>query len=71
MAVTSEFAEAIESKRMLRVRIMLKDLLLIDPTAAQFDEAEAYASVYTTGTTAKLSIITRRNGTRIILTSRW
>ncbi len=44
MAVTSEFAEAVESKRILRVRIMLKDLLLIDPTAAQFEEAEAYAS---------------------------
>lgn len=44
MAITKEFIEAVESGRTLRVRIMLKDILLIDPTAEKFDEMEAYAS---------------------------
>ncbi len=43
MAITKEFIEAVESDKTLRVRIMLKDILLVDPTAAKFDEMEAYA----------------------------
>lgn len=44
MAITNDFMEAVQSGRMMRVRIMLKDSLLIDPTAAQFDEMEQYAT---------------------------
>lgn len=44
MAITKEFIEAVESRNTLRVRIMLKDILLVDPTAAKFDEMEAYAN---------------------------
>lgn len=44
MAITKEFIEAVESGKTLRVRIMLKDILLVDPTATKFDEMEAYAS---------------------------
>ena len=43
MAITNEFIEAVESKKMMRVRIMLKDSLLVDPTATQFEEMEHYA----------------------------
>ena len=44
MAITNEFMEAVQSGKMMRVRIMLKDSLLVDPTAAQFDEMEHYAT---------------------------
>lgn len=44
MAVTAEFMEAVRSGKMMRVRIMMKDSLLIDPTGAQFNEMERYAS---------------------------
>lgn len=44
MAVTKEFVEAVESGKILRVRIMLKDILLVDPTAAKFDEMVTYAN---------------------------
>lgn len=44
MAITNEFTEAVQSGKMMRVRIMLKDRLLVDPTAAQFDEMERYAT---------------------------
>lgn len=44
MSVTKEFAEAVQTGKMLRVRIMLKDSLLVDPTAAQFQEMEVYAT---------------------------
>ena len=44
MAITNEFMEAVQSGKMMRVRIMLKDSLLVDPTAAQFDEMERYAT---------------------------
>lgn len=44
MAITNEFTEAVQSGKMMRVRIMLKDSLLVDPTAAQFDEMERYAT---------------------------
>lgn len=43
MAITNEFMDAVRSGKILRVRIMLKDSLLLDPTAAQFDEMEQYA----------------------------
>ena len=43
MAITNEFMEAVQSGKMMRVRIMLKDSLLVDPTTAQFDEMEQYA----------------------------
>lgn len=43
MAVTNEFTEAVQAGDVLLVRIMLKDSLLVDPTAAQFDEMEQYA----------------------------
>lgn len=44
MAITNEFTEAVQSGKMMRVRIMLKDSLLVDPTAAQFNEMERYAT---------------------------
>lgn len=44
MAITNEFMDAVQSKKMIRVRIMLKDSLLVDPTSAQFDEMERYAT---------------------------
>lgn len=44
MAITQEFIEAVESGKTLRIRIMLKDILLVDPTATKFDEMETYAS---------------------------
>lgn len=44
MAITKDFVDAVESGNLLRVRIMLKDILLVDPTAMTFDEMESYAS---------------------------
>lgn len=44
MAITKEFADAVQAKKLLRIRIMMKDSLLVDPSAAQFDEMERYAS---------------------------
>ena len=49
MAITNDFMEAVRSGKLLRVRIMLKDALLIDPTAGQFDEMEAYAAARLSG----------------------
>lgn len=43
MAVTNDFKEAVKSRKMMRVHIMLKDSLLVDPTGTQFDEMERYA----------------------------
>lgn len=43
MSITNEFMEAVQEGKILRVRIMLKDSLLIDPTAEQFDEMMRYA----------------------------
>ena len=40
MAVTNEFKEAVDSGKKIRVRIMLKDIMLVDPTMRQFDEIE-------------------------------
>ena len=44
MAITKEFMEAVQAGNKMRVRIMLKDSLLIDPTIMQFEEMEHYAA---------------------------
>lgn len=44
MAITKEFVEAVENGKLLRVRIMLKDTLLVDPTATKFEEMESYVN---------------------------
>lgn len=41
--MTNEFKDAVESKKILRVRIMLKDSLVVDPTMTQYSEMEKYA----------------------------
>lgn len=50
MAVTKEFKEAVAAQNIRRVRIMMKDSLLIDPTGGSFDEmaraAEGLAGLY-------------------------
>ena len=43
MALTSEFMDAVNSGKKTRVRIMLKDIMLIDPSCKSFDEMIAYA----------------------------
>jgi len=43
VAVTAEFKEAVLKKNLLRVRIMLKDSLLVDKSFKQFDEMIKYA----------------------------
>ena len=43
MAITNEFKEAVDSGKKIRVRIMLKDIMLVDPTMRQFDEMMTYA----------------------------
>lgn len=44
MALTSAFHEAVKEKNKLRIRIMMKDSLLVDPTFTQFGEMERAAS---------------------------
>ena len=44
MALTNAFYEAVESGNVLRVRIMMKDSLLIDPTFAEFNAMERAAA---------------------------
>lgn len=44
MAITNDFMEAVKAGKMMRVRIMMKDSLLVDPTGVQFDEMERYAA---------------------------
>ncbi len=44
MAVTNVFKEAVESNSVRKVRIMMKDSLLVDPTFAKFEEMERIAS---------------------------
>lgn len=41
--ITQEFEAAVNEKKLLRTRIMLKDSLIIDPTFEQFNEMRAYA----------------------------
>ena len=43
MALTSEFMEAVSNGKKTRVRIMLKDIMLIDPSCKSFDEMITYA----------------------------
>lgn len=43
MAITTDFIDAVKEGKIIRTRIMLKDSLLVDPTAAQFEEMEHYA----------------------------
>ena len=43
MALTNEFRETVESGKKVRVRIMLKDSMLVDPTMRQFDEMLSFA----------------------------
>lgn len=43
MAISSEFAQAVRDENKLRIRIMLKDSLLIDKSFRLFDEMQAYA----------------------------
>lgn len=43
MAISSEFSQAVQEKNTLRVRIMLKDSLLVDKSFALFSELLRYA----------------------------
>lgn len=43
MALTKEFIEAVENEKKTRVRIMLKDIMLVDPSLKTFDEMLVYA----------------------------
>ena len=44
MALTNAFYEAVQSGNVRRVRIMMQDSLLIDPTFAEFNAMEKAAS---------------------------
>ncbi len=44
MALSKDFIEAVEQQKTTRVRIMLKDSLLLDPSCKEFDEMLAYAN---------------------------
>lgn len=43
MAISPEFKDAVDEKRMMRVRIMLKDSMVADPTLQSFDDMIQYA----------------------------
>lgn len=43
MAIMNEFKEAAENGKKTRVRIMLKDIMLVDPTMTLFDEMLDFA----------------------------
>ena len=43
MALTKEFTEAVENGKKTRVRIMLKDIMLVDPSLRSFNEMIKYA----------------------------
>ena len=43
MAITSIFKEAVKSKSVRKVRIMMEDSLLVDPTFMKFEEMEKEA----------------------------
>lgn len=43
MAISNEFKEAVEEDNKLRVRIMLKDMMVIDKSMQKFDEMLSYA----------------------------
>lgn len=44
MALSNEFKEAVEQGKTTRVKIMLKDSLLLDPSCKEFDEMMDYAN---------------------------
>lgn len=43
MSLTNEYIEAVSSNKKTRVRIMLKDIMLVDPTMKSFEEMLSYA----------------------------
>ena len=43
MAITNEFRDAVLTGKRTRVRIMIKDIMLVDPTMRQFDEMLKFA----------------------------
>ena len=43
MALTNEFIDAVANNKKTRVRIMLKDIMLVDPSMRQFNEMLSYA----------------------------
>lgn len=43
MAISSEFKNAVSQNKLIRVRIILKDNMVIDPTLKGFDEMVRYA----------------------------
>lgn len=43
MALTEEFIEAVGNGKKTRVRIMLKDIMLVDPSLKTFNEMLTYA----------------------------
>lgn len=43
MAITNEFREAVSGKQIMLVRIMLKDIMIIDPSLKTFNEMLSYA----------------------------
>lgn len=44
VALSNEFKEAVEQGKATRVKIMLKDSLLLDPSCKEFDEMMGYAN---------------------------
>ena len=44
VALSNEFKEAVEQEKTTRVKIMLKDSLLLDPSCKEFDEMMGYAN---------------------------
>ncbi|MCH5193407.1 MAG: hypothetical protein J1F11_05545 [Oscillospiraceae bacterium] len=49
MALSNEYIDAVSNNKMTRVRIMLKDIMLVDPSMSKFDEMIAYAEKNMTG----------------------
>lgn len=43
MALTNEFIDAVTNNKKTRVRIMLKDIMLVDPSMKTFNEMLSYA----------------------------
>ena len=43
MALTNEFIDAVANNKKTRVRIMLKDIMLVDPSMKTFNEMLSYA----------------------------
>lgn len=49
MALTNEFLDAVSNNKMIRVKIMLKDIMLVDPSLVIFNEMLSYAEKNMTG----------------------